>query len=516
MRVEAIAPNAWALFDADDRPSGCVVLDAANGWEFRDPNNRSFIPPRVLVLAPALQDLGHDWLTNQRMRELAAKLLRDAGEVVRLYLPWAPNIIRTAYREKGDEQARLAWLFSLVAAQNDDPALAPVGCALERQAYEALTDLYAVEPELSKRTPALRDALKAAFRSWQGTIANPDRAWLFNSKAQSEAEIRTLVSDTKNEDGNIVQADEQREMAMLALVADAGSRRLHRLFRESADGRETVRRLIERWYLPRYDLVTADQLKAAAEDAMRDPGHGGALDARQSVWLRLAPWSQRLTGIAALVYFMAAVSVVWSRIGLGVSESGSRWAMLAIYTLCGAPPLLAWLTAGRPDTSAPRLLAGILVGLLGTVIQQEWGALADFAQAKPWAAALLGVGFLGAAYRVLLVKIRQVIGNEGDPTTGKREVRWDAQEHMRCRMLWARGLALAFLVALVLTDLLGDFYITDGCSAQANTTFVMQCLPGLVGHTYPALVAVFTPLLLFAGVFTQLLWEERPITEGIA
>jgi len=79
----------------------------------------------------------------------------------------------------------------------------------------------------------------------------------------------------------------------------------------------------------------------------------------------------------------------------------------------------------------------------------------------------------------------------------------------RSRAIWTRGLVLSFLLSLLVTDLVGDAYLSVSEAVTWRLTWAF-------GHTYPGLVLLFTALLLFTGVFAQFLWEEEPITEGVA
>jgi hypothetical protein len=197
--------------------------------------------------------------------------------------------------------------------------------------------------------------------------------------------------------------------------------------------------------------------------------------------------------------------------------------MAAVYLLCGLPPLLFWFFSGRPDTSTPRLWAGILIAVVGTIMQQNWEAMMAFAHRRVMVLGGLCAFLLLTAYRVLLVKVRHTTGFEG-AMAGDGGVRgfWKwltalqhDPAHRRCCAVWYQGLMLAFLISLLLTDLLGDSYLRKTCGPRQTSGLAWR-LPGLIDHTYPALVVLFTALTLFAGIFVQLLAEEKPLTEALA
>jgi hypothetical protein len=219
----------------------------------------------------------------------------------------------------------------------------------------------------------------------------------------------------------------------------------------------------------------------------------------------------RLTLVVILGY------VVLSAIpGAAGEMAWLRWAMMGIYVACGLPPAVAWLTSRPPDTSTPRLLAGVLVALVGTVLQQNWTGVAHFVSAQPLPMVALSAGILIAAFKVLLGKVRRTTEIES-PSAGLRLAStavlsptwWRDLAVRRSRAIWTRGLVLSFLLSLLVTDLVGDAYLSV-------SEAVTWRLTGAFGHTYPGLVLLFTALLLFTGVFAQFLWEEEPITEGVA
>ena len=490
MKVIRLSDEAWRLLEDEEQPAGgLLITDGGTKWEWCTVAGKSLAPPLILALTEVFTAAAGEgrWPSAQRFSELAVASTEQGDERLARFLPWAPLLNDALYADDAERRARLATvLLQLVRAYND-PGLLETQHRLERQLYTALAELYE-RPDRARRLQGLPGALRGAFRDWQAVITQPHGSRIFGD-ADPEGAREEAMLDT------------------LTIKAD-GRRRLWRALRENEQGRETVRLLVERWFLPRYDLARAEQLKAAVNRA----DAGGYLDARPPRAAWLARWSEPLVFVVMALYLVIGIAVWRADTGRSEPDVARSLALLLLYAACGLPAAIAWLSADRPDTSTPRLLAGILAAVVGTILHQNLEAMARFGRDRPEALVLLAAGLLIAAYRVLLVKIRRTLGATASrPTTnGHLGARWRAwwqeRANVRCRVIWLRGLALAFLVSLLLTDWLGDYYLPTG---------VVPSLPGAVGHTYPALVCLFTQLLLFAGVFVQLLWEERPITEAL-
>jgi hypothetical protein len=507
-RVEPVAdgPAYWELLAENSEPVGVLHCGSNQYWEFLKPTGKAFDPHREIDLGRLLLDeVGISWPGPEEFANQAQQIFQQSQmfrEALRNVLPWMPELIRQMYPNSPEHQARLALLFWHLVRLLDDPLLIETQAHLAYLAYHSLSAVYEAEPADDSRFRTVEQAWREAFRSWYATLAEPNRSWIFGA-----------------------EAPRQRELALLEAITEAGpnERRLRRFFRETQPGRETIRRLIAGWFLARYDLPLADRLKTAVNEAARDAEAGGFLKAPAWRGARGVAFSRGVTAIVLFIYLLTSCQFVWNfvaQIGWLPSES---LIMAAIYMLGGLPPLLFWLGSGRPDTSLPRLWAGILLAVVGTIMQQNWIAMMRFAHTQVMALGALCIFLLLAAYRVLLAKVRQATGFERDlgGDNGRRGL-WkrlvslrDDPAHRRCLAVWYRGLTLAFLISLLLSDLLGDSYLQEAFP-PAQVSGLVWRLPGLFGGTYPALVILFTALSLFAGIFVQLLWEERPITEALA
>lgn len=490
-RVVRRDDDIWWLYDRD-RPAGQFDLAEGGHWTFLDPAGGE---QAVAQAGEILHGIPTSWPAPVKFGALADEIYDETGAKLAPYLPWAPALIAEVYAGKCEQQARLAGLFAALLARYDEAGLSPTRLRLQKLAYHALAQVYEAEDATSGRLALLAEGLKRALSAWYTALADDNLAWCFGP------------------------ADPQagREAEMWALLADEvdGRRRLRRLFRETPEGRAAARRVAERWFLPRYDLHAAEQVKRALRDLTPDGREGGYLDGPVGFLAGLSRLSERALLLALLI-----CAVAWLIGGYGggdVQTAGPIPLLGLLYLALGAGPALSWLLGDTPDTSTPRLLAGILVALVGVIMQQNWAGLALFADTHPLWAAGIGFAIAVAALRVLLGKVRRALGAEWPPADGARRgplgrARAWARDLAvrRTAALWGRGLAAAFLLSLVVSDLLGDFYLGPEIGPR------LIRFPGAVGHIYPGLALFFTALLLFAGVFVQLLWEEKPLTEGIA
>lgn len=498
----------WGLWDGRELV-GHLHRHTERRWELLDKTVMPLSPPLVIELGQTLEHVGEGWPSSDTLAAQAQQIVQDAGihkEDFRNYLPWMAEFIRQVYPEEAEHRARLALLLLGVVRRLEDPLLTETRVRLERLAYNSLSEVYEVEAADGNRFQAVERAWREAFHTWYVTLTNPNRAWVFKPQVPQQRERALLDALTLEEDGR---------------------RRFRRFFRETQPGRETIRVLIERWFLPRYDLRQAEQLKHAVHTVTQNPEAAGYVGDSRGLWVSIVYWSRRLTWVLLGVYLFISYQLVWGWVEQAGWDYLAPRFMMGLYILCVLPTFLYWLTSGRPDTSTPRLWAGILVAVVGTIMQQSWGAMMTLAHERVIALVALCAFLLATAYRVLLTKVRQATGFEGaKPSISRKDLNEKLRAfrqdpaHRRCMTLVERGLALSFLVSLLLTDLFGDSYLAQMDEKKVNNlrqaSSLVWDLPGLVGHTYPALVILFTALTLFAGIFAQLLWEEKPITEGLA
>ena len=163
--------------------------------------------------------------------------------------------------------------------------------------------------------------------------------------------------------------------------------------------------------------------------------------------------------------------------------------------------------------SAPRILAGIVVGYLPIFFIDEVWALAN----QPWFTLVSIALILGST--TLLYLYIEVQYRLGDTTIS----------FARARQIFLLGVLQASGMGLLFTGLVGSFMATRNWSGGDGLTSVealrpvlspfMGELPRIVGfepfYTFPAAVFVMTFMSFFIGTFLQLMWEDIPITEPL-
>ncbi|MCE7987668.1 MAG: hypothetical protein DYG89_41415 [Caldilinea sp. CFX5] len=542
MQARLTTAGLWLLHDDALIPAGLIRITGDGVWELSQQSDPDFFDAASPLRLGALfaQPLA---AANPFKIPLAAameflQLDDNQMRVVEQLLPWFPLLLAGQYAQQTEWRARLALLFARLAAHFDNAGLLATEALLEQQAYEALAELYEHEPArpTQGRYRVLEQAFKQAFRAWQPRITNPGDSWLFahlvlKVNAEQPDHVAVSVAAKAVNDAEIAR---RREAALLTLVTrpvkvDYTQRmQLRRFFRETQQGQEAVRTLIERWFLPRYDLQGAEQLKAALASLETEDKHG-YLPAHRIGWACWLHWSERFV-LSIMVVYLLLTPVLWPYLQQGAGATVVQILMYTLYCVGGLPPLLFWFCSTRPDLSLPRLMAGIVVAVIGTILQQRWDAVLRFVylDGQPTGRFLIMLAiclvFLLAAGRVMVQKVSQATGYGAE---ARRRQGWQTlfanvavQPVVRQRTLavMRRGLQIAFLFSLLLVDMLGSTYLTD-VSKGAGATLPgcpLQSIPGVFGATYPILVFFLTTLILFAGVFTQFIGDDKALTEAVA
>lgn len=137
----------------------------------------------------------------------------------------------------------------------------------------------------------------------------------------------------------------------------------------------------------------------------------------------------------------------------------------------------------------PRMLSGILAGYMVIVFTKDFWMIT----AKMYSTANLFVVILITiliSYTFLVNEVRRVI-------------RHQSSVHLRSLTVLLLGLFEALAVGMILCDLMGE---------TMGVAFNLQPY-GIFGRVYPAYVVLTAPLALFIGIFVQLIWDEKPISE---
>lgn len=170
----------------------------------------------------------------------------------------------------------------------------------------------------------------------------------------------------------------------------------------------------------------------------------------------------------------------------------------------------------------PRLAAGIVVGFLVLLNGDAWLSIfinktafylipsisAQGTFSWPLSTGRV-IGPLVLVYLYILVEMSNVAGI-------RRKKVW-----VKALELWFRGLAYSILVGAVISDLFGEALVgkvmqdLHGNDVVLRTGNHLLALRGWFGLIYPEVICYLSPLAFFIGVFVQLLWEDKPLTERI-
>ncbi|MFZ7111977.1 MAG: hypothetical protein ACOWYE_09870 [Desulfatiglandales bacterium] len=152
----------------------------------------------------------------------------------------------------------------------------------------------------------------------------------------------------------------------------------------------------------------------------------------------------------------------------------------------------------------PRLFCGIVIGYLFLLNDQLWTTQPiknwhDWHYWYDWFFFILRISIpMLICYVYLHIKINNTLKG-----TNPRS------EFTRPRALSI--LFQGFFYSLVLGVIASDFFGNDLVEIEAGLIF----FPGALGSIYPFVVLSLAPLALFVGIFTQLIWEDKPITQPI-
>lgn len=515
--------DVWNLRSNDTRRHRLEVQTDWR-WLLRDANGHSYSPCRQLELKPETPDYRF-WPSEAALDRQIGLIHTAGGDWLKALLPWTPLLVIANTQDDRNTKRRaiLALLFAgVISTDNPPPDLRFALFQLRRLAYESLADLCESEPA---HRAEMESALRRSLYAWQEEIVKAERSAFFGlgfptvfldqPHPQSKDRPRSRCEYGVE---NPSQTLYRREGAMLDLLTKGDEkRRLRAIFRDSLRGREAARTLIQRWFLPHYDMEMAESLKYAAHDAASDAQNGGRLTGWPKLAM-LAHWAHWLTLLLGGVYFALSSWPVHEMLDGRVFV----WLTGAVYLL-GLGQATHWAFGGWPDTSLPRLRAGMLLAVIGTLLQQNWDNLLNFAFTHLGAMLLVCLALLLAAYQVLTAKIGVALDwHRGDGVQGGL-LPWlrdlvgqrSTLPHRRGRPVLLRSLSSAFLFSLLLVDWLGSSYVSSPPAPAGNGWFALS-LPGMWGNTYPSLVLLFTAILLFAGIFGQLLWDEKPLTEAVA
>ncbi|MBC8181881.1 hypothetical protein H8E88_12245 [candidate division KSB1 bacterium] len=314
-----------------------------------------------------------------------------------------------------------------------------------------------------------------------------------------------------------------REIEVEQVIFDGS--KIHALFR-SEHGFNYLR-IIIRWFLNRYNLATAAKLMRFHSSISQKWGKLGLWAI--GIALALCTASMVIEMILGTYWgggfffewmqrFSCGPSIPWTSVPqnlislLHLQNSVSATLLFLLYALIiilivirMVVVLWQWIRKSKkPELKAhwltllvPRLFAGILVGYLPLLFATDAWQFAFHLQFFP--TIILCIGSLGLCLLYLNTEITNHI-----PDVPNRK--W------RVLRVFTIGLVESLLMGVIITDLIALPTLT---TLLPEIDQPINAFYGLFGLIIPKIVLVFFPLALLIGIFAQLIWEDKPVTQPL-
>ncbi|MCF7859665.1 MAG: hypothetical protein K9N07_10165 [Candidatus Cloacimonetes bacterium] len=257
------------------------------------------------------------------------------------------------------------------------------------------------------------------------------------------------------------------------------------------------------WLMLRYDID-----KAAYYQFYRHP-----------FWLKVFKFLPEVCGL--IIFFSLAFinHPFWEFIESPVMKVLNNFsiynlAVLALYAvfLMEGYVLIRKIKSGKNQTQVfmPRVAGGIIVGYFAVLVEEVWLGLYRSSVNISNPDSINWFIFAGriiipllAIYVYLLIEMSNVkgIGNI----------------RLKALRILSRGYSYSLMLGVLFCDIFGDnlFRIVSESVNQADPAIRFSAINGLFGNIYPEPVLLLSPLALFIGIFLQLLWEDKAVTEKI-
>lgn len=341
--------------------------------------------------------------------------------------------------------------------------------------------------------PELKDVAKGLIQSYY-TLACNDTGKsdeIEHKQLATEKYLRLCIDDSNQEwfDLHSQARSKKRPKTREEEVADVARKLLKKDYRKNFAKRKLW--LLEKaqsWLLLRYNLWEASKIAFN----------------RQAWWHRLI--------FMAMPECLFAIVLLWLLFGpiKPIEFYDKNW-FLFIFYLVGSVGALVWVVCvsknewkrflGGLDKNVqlflPRLAAGIIVGYLVLFNDEPWRCV--FENVLHFSGK---DGIWPAVARVILplLGVLVYVYIETNKMTGHK-ISW------KPIVVFLRGCAYSALIGVVVSDVFG--------ASMAKHHHALPAFQGFFGTIYPKIIFCHAPLALFIGVFLQLLWEDKTLTEKI-
>lgn len=245
--------------------------------------------------------------------------------------------------------------------------------------------------------------------------------------------------------------------------------------------RKRVLEKAQSWLLSRYNLCKASKIAFSGQPCRR--------------WIFLA-----------LPECLAVIVLLWLRTGpfQPLCFLGRNWVLGSFY-FAGIAVAGRWIwsvSRGKKENFLgnnirlflPRLAAGIAVGYLVLSGDEAWRDVFSNVLHLSYNWQLIAFPLLGVSV-YMYIEISKMTGLR----IGFKPI-----------YIFFRGYAYSILTGVIVSDLFGE-----SMAAHAGCALAVPVFHGFFGSIYPRVIFYHAPLALFIGVFLQLLWEDKTLTEKI-
>lgn len=458
------------------------------GWRRKSHPQRSVTidstgPGHVLVVAcDDLRDCFEIALDYARLaaRELAGRLANPrckTNELLLHFLADAPTVLAEGNIWEVRDRAFLASALSQAIATE----------AIEGEGWP---------PEVEKAGYQLAQLAVALWRqAAEGSLSPGDQVQKQYALLHA---LRAALSDW----GRRV-AKEQREEDVLKILFPDGSARLAADLQDPA-WRETLQRLVEVWFLRRYDLVNTFHLlrqlprpkKGRARERIEASAPGERAKLKRPGKTH-SSWMGVLASGGWVAFLMLLFGLAWGYphqaprlLGLVVGISILIGLLFCTYFRAGALFL-------------PRLLGGLVVGylvVLPTADLWQWAL-----QPEAWRPITLiaTLSVVGSLFYLHFGEVSKAVGRPGPA--------W-----ARSLTVWFIGIGLALVIGLVASWCVTPYLQQAKAQEWGKVLQSAVHVPLWFCSTlYPLVLILQASAALFVGLFAQILWEEKEITHPL-
>lgn len=299
-----------------------------------------------------------------------------------------------------------------------------------------------------------------------------------------------------------------REDEVRSVLYEDSQAQILRSFLKEPGQREECLPILKRsavWFLKRYDLETAQNLFKAINKLPRGNKEAKSTRLRRLV-SRISPTSSRFLITRSIALLLILTAFAFPTFGL--DRDWMMTGVLSLFYLLIPFMILHYWWHDEPwrlRMLVPRMLSAIIVGYIVVVMTEEMWILA-YRMYEDWRLFVVTVLVLSASFIYLYLEIDKLY-LEIDKTTVRKHT------FRRTMNILVVGLTETLGIGLIMCQLISKYFSPELLETNSSVSAVK--LPIMGGEMYPQVLVLFAPVALFIGIFAQILWEDKPISEPL-